>query len=127
MSEAQSTKLILIEGNCGALLLATALSSIVFGITILQTYQYYDRYRNDSIYLKLFVANLTLLDTLDTSFAILAVWWYLIENYGNESSLGRLPVSIGVEVAMAPSHSWLTGSLLSVFGSYVDASQSFRF
>ncbi|OCH92997.1 hypothetical protein OBBRIDRAFT_833004 [Obba rivulosa] len=91
----------LVEPNCGALLLAMALSSILFGITLLQTYQYYDRYWNDSIYIKIFVVVMVTFDTADTVSAILAVWWYVISNYGKVSSLDGLPTSLGVEVFMA--------------------------
>ncbi|OCH88843.1 hypothetical protein OBBRIDRAFT_826909, partial [Obba rivulosa] len=73
----------LVEPTCGALLLAMGLSSILFGVTLLQTYQYYDRYWNDSIYMKVFVR----------------FWWYLIPNYGNLISLEQIPVPLGIAVA----------------------------
>ncbi|EMD41629.1 hypothetical protein CERSUDRAFT_110202 [Gelatoporia subvermispora B] len=67
----------------GPVMLGTVFSSIFFGITVLQTYQYYDQYWDDPLGLKLFVAVLGILDAGQLVTLVYTNWWYLIENYGH--------------------------------------------
>ncbi|EMD31139.1 hypothetical protein CERSUDRAFT_127598 [Gelatoporia subvermispora B] len=91
----------LVQGTCGALVVAMALSSVVLGCTILQAYYYFDRFKSDGTYLKVFVVALVAFDMADTISAILIVWWYTVLHYGDFDSLARLPLVIGVEVGLA--------------------------
>ncbi|GJJ07015.1 hypothetical protein Clacol_001213 [Clathrus columnatus] len=68
----------------GACLLGTFLAAVFYGVTLLQTYQYFNRYYgHDSIYLFTLVPILTLLDTLATILNMVAMYFYLIKNFGN--------------------------------------------
>ncbi|EMD32873.1 hypothetical protein CERSUDRAFT_118330 [Gelatoporia subvermispora B] len=89
-----------IKPNMGALLLAMVFSSVLYGVTVLQTYQYYDRYWEDPLYLKTFVAALWVLDTAQLVTVVHANWWYLIAHYGDVAALGIVPASLAIEVGM---------------------------
>ncbi|OCH91042.1 hypothetical protein OBBRIDRAFT_834487 [Obba rivulosa] len=89
-----------IKPNMGALMLAMVFSSVLYGVTVLQTYQYYDGYWEDPLYLKTFVAALWVLDTGQLVTVIHSNWWYLIAHYGDLAALEIVPVSLAVEVGM---------------------------
>ncbi|EMD39404.1 hypothetical protein CERSUDRAFT_104585 [Gelatoporia subvermispora B] len=100
--------------NGGGLLLAAVFSNLFYGITILQTYLYYDRYPRDSIYLKAYVALITAFDTAQQVFAIYSAWWYLVPNYGNLASTLLVPPGIGEDCAITVS----MGLLVQGFFAY---------
>ncbi|PCH33062.1 hypothetical protein WOLCODRAFT_159812 [Wolfiporia cocos MD-104 SS10] len=93
----------LVKPTLGAILLGLVFSTTFFGVTLLQMYQYYDRCWTDSIWLKLFVALIGILDALQVMTVIHSNWWYLIQNYANPSSLAIVPWSLGVEVGFTTS------------------------
>ncbi|OCH88900.1 hypothetical protein OBBRIDRAFT_888764 [Obba rivulosa] len=89
----------LIIPDCGARLLAMVLSAVFYGITILQTYSYYDGYWNDTFATKSFVAILTILDTAHMASIIESNWFYVIANYGDpDSVLGTFALGTPVEI-----------------------------
>ncbi|PCH33065.1 hypothetical protein WOLCODRAFT_147172 [Wolfiporia cocos MD-104 SS10] len=110
-----------VRSTMGPLLLGLVFSATFFGITLLQTYQYYDRYWNDTKWLKSFVAVirsviaysivhafktqfiLSILDALQLMTVIHANWWYLIQNYGDPDALGMVPWSLGLETGLTSS------------------------
>ncbi|OCH88910.1 hypothetical protein OBBRIDRAFT_794797 [Obba rivulosa] len=102
MSTAIPSSLIheLIVPNGGALMLAAIISNLFYGITLLQTYLYYDHYPDDSLYLKTYVAVLTAFDTAQQTFAIYSAWWYLVINYGNLASTELVPPGVGEDSAI---------------------------
>ncbi|CAA7262789.1 unnamed protein product [Cyclocybe aegerita] len=72
----------------GACLLGVYLSSVFYGLTLLQTYQYFYRYwSRDKIYIYVLVLVLTTLDTLCTVANMYSMWYYLIDNYGNRATI----------------------------------------
>lgn len=105
MSTAPSTALInaFVVPNGGALLLAAIVSTLFYGITILQTYLYYDRYLEDAMYLRIFVAVLMALDTAQQGLVTYSAWWYLVPNYGNLESTKLIPPGVGYECAITVS------------------------
>ncbi|KAI6132276.1 hypothetical protein EV401DRAFT_2193451 [Pisolithus croceorrhizus] len=62
------------------------ISSMIYGITTLQTYMYYVHYPEDALTLKLLVAALWVLDTVHVSFMIHVFYYYLIATYGVPTS-----------------------------------------
>ncbi|EMD31239.1 hypothetical protein CERSUDRAFT_78316 [Gelatoporia subvermispora B] len=121
--------------NCGALVLAMAFSAIFYGITILQTFTYYDRYSRDSIWMKLFVAALwsafimdlfhsTLVtydsdrisDTAQMISVIDTVWFYVISNYGN-------PASLAIYVSQKSSLQYLSAFSFRASGNNIETSR----
>ncbi|KAI0301152.1 hypothetical protein B0F90DRAFT_351315 [Multifurca ochricompacta] len=77
-----------IRSTYGAAFIGLLVSTILFGVTITQTWIYYWHYRNkDPRLLKIFVALLFVLDSLHTILCIYSIYWYLILNFGNVESL----------------------------------------
>ncbi|CAA7262690.1 unnamed protein product [Cyclocybe aegerita] len=73
-----------IESTAGAALIGTYLAAVMYGFTILQTYQYFSRYwGKDRTYIYVLVITLTILDTLALIFNIHMMWHFLIANYCN--------------------------------------------
>jgi len=104
MSAAEQQEILaLVKPTLGAILLGLVFSSTFFGVTLLQTYQYYDRYWNDTLWLKLFVALIFVLDVAQIVTVIHSNWWYLIQNYAMPQSLAIVPWSLGLEVGITTS------------------------
>ncbi|KAH9054126.1 hypothetical protein EDB87DRAFT_140079 [Lactarius vividus] len=75
--------LIHVDDYHGALLVATVLSSIIYGVTWLQVYSYYDSHcSRDRWPLKSFVAFLMLIDTANLVFVIYPTYHLVITNFG---------------------------------------------
>ncbi|KAI6104356.1 hypothetical protein F5141DRAFT_186349 [Pisolithus sp. B1] len=62
------------------------ISSMIYGITTLQTYVYYMHYTEDALILKLLVAAVWVLDTVHISFMMHALYYYQVINYGVPTS-----------------------------------------
>ncbi|KAJ7192807.1 hypothetical protein GGX14DRAFT_577802 [Mycena pura] len=68
----------------GPILIGSLLSSIFYGVTLLQTYLYYDKYGSEDSWLYLgFVGFLTALDSFAVILNINSMWFFFISNYGN--------------------------------------------
>ncbi|KAJ7611295.1 hypothetical protein FB45DRAFT_941481 [Roridomyces roridus] len=68
----------------GPMLIGALLSAIFYGVTLLQTYLYYDKYgREDSWLLLSLVGFLTFIDLLAIILNIDAMWYFFIANFGN--------------------------------------------
>ncbi|OCH88901.1 hypothetical protein OBBRIDRAFT_888765 [Obba rivulosa] len=85
--------------TCGALLITLVFSAIFFGITVLQTYIYYDKYWDDRAYLKTFVIVLALLDMAHMATVIDSVWFYVVSHFGDLSLLDTFSPGILAETA----------------------------
>jgi len=83
-----------VDGTLGALLIATILSSIVYGITLLQVYSYYNSHSSrDRWPLKSFVAFLTLVDSVNVAFVSHASYHLGVTNFGDYLAFLNLPWS----------------------------------
>ncbi|KAM5545944.1 hypothetical protein V8D89_000070 [Ganoderma adspersum] len=71
------------EGFLGALLVLSFISCILYGITVLQTFIYFQTYPNDAKILKFLVIWVFFLETSHTIFAIIVVYYFCIANFGN--------------------------------------------
>lgn len=96
-----------IPGGFGSILIAGLISSMLYGITTLQTYLYYMHYSEDSLLVKLLVAAIWLLDSLHVSFMCYMLYYYLVINYGVPSALDYIVWSYQITVLM---------NLLVIFG-----------
>jgi hypothetical protein len=84
--------LIPLDNTLGALFLGTVLSSIVYGVTWLQVYSYYDSHSSrDRWPLKSFVAFLMLVDSVNMGFVIYASYNTSVTNFGDYLPLEFLP------------------------------------
>jgi len=63
---------------------------VLYGVTCMQTFQYYSNYPQDSIRMKAMVATIFVLGTIQTAFAANYVGYYLIDRYGDLDALARI-------------------------------------
>jgi len=83
-----------VDETLGALLIATILSSIVYGITLLQVYSYYNSHSSSDRWpLKCFVAFLTLVDSVNVVFVSHSIYFLGVTNFGDYSAFLNLPWS----------------------------------
>ncbi|KAL1950532.1 hypothetical protein VTO73DRAFT_5656 [Trametes versicolor] len=82
----------------GVMLISTIIVSALYGVTVLQTLYYYDRFPKDHWLLKSAVAIIWVLDTVTIVLDTHAVYFYLIANYNNPSALSIQVWSAQVEV-----------------------------
>jgi len=73
----------------GALFICLVLGTILYGITVIQTYLYYRQYPNDSRLMRSFVFLLFLLDTTHLVLITIEVYGKLITNFNNPDALLR--------------------------------------
>lgn len=68
-------------------LLGTCLGSLLYGVTCLQAFFYYQTYVDDRRFLKVTVALLLTLETVHVALSIWLIDYYLVENYANSQAL----------------------------------------
>jgi len=90
----------------GAGLLGVVLSSILYGITCAQTFNYYTSYPNDRVFLKTLVAGLWVLDTIHMSFVIIMIYHYTVTHWGDPLALAETTWSLTFSI--------LVGNILTV-------------
>lgn len=78
-----------LNSTFGAYLIGVYVSLIVYGITILQTFIYFQNYWSDGIVMKSIVASLWTLETVRQAFSAHAAYHYLVINYFNPPELER--------------------------------------
>ncbi|SJL15358.1 uncharacterized protein ARMOST_18851 [Armillaria ostoyae] len=83
MSSQQSPAIPSLGNTLGALFVGATIAAILFGITNLQTLIYYKRYPNDWSLYRYSVALLWVLDTAHLALSTHALYYYLIDMYGN--------------------------------------------
>jgi len=75
-----------LSSTFGAYTIGTFISAILLGVTVNQTYRYFNKY-SDPLIIKLTVASLLLLEMLHSAFSMHAVYYYVVANYGNPFAL----------------------------------------
>ncbi|KAM5535158.1 hypothetical protein V8D89_011094, partial [Ganoderma adspersum] len=88
------------ERFLGGLLVMVFIACILYGITVLQSFVYFQTYQNDNTPLKCLVIWVFVLDTLHTAFCIILMYYYFIENFGDITAWQNLVWSIGAIVLM---------------------------
>jgi len=78
-----------LEDTYGAALIGLIASAVLYGITLLQTYQYWRKYPDDGRLIKFLVVFLWFLDTLHLLLCTTSIHTYLIANYMNPAALGQ--------------------------------------
>ncbi|KAF8843433.1 hypothetical protein BDN67DRAFT_160151 [Paxillus ammoniavirescens] len=92
----------------GSVLAGVFISLVFYGIAILQTFIYYERYPKDKVILKSLVAFVFVLDTLHTFFISVGVWQCFVLHFGDDTFLLYIhprPLLIAVVVTSAISSS----------------------
>ncbi|KZT27537.1 hypothetical protein NEOLEDRAFT_1130514 [Neolentinus lepideus HHB14362 ss-1] len=76
-----------IPATSGALLVGGLVSFWLFGMQTVQTYLYFENYRDDALFLKILVAFLCFIDTVHTIFTGHMLWHFLIENFSEPAGM----------------------------------------
>ncbi|KAL4250710.1 hypothetical protein ABKN59_005496 [Abortiporus biennis] len=85
-----------LDNTLGAMFIGLIVSSILYGITCVQTYVYYvDNKTKDRVVLRSMVAVLWILNTLDMVFITHCVYYFAVTNYANPTSFNTAPWSVG--------------------------------
>jgi hypothetical protein len=84
-----------VHDTLGALLIGMILSSIIYGVTWLQVYHYYNSHcSRDRWPLRTFVAFLMLVDTANVAFVIHATYFIGVTNFGDYRASQFVPWSL---------------------------------
>ncbi|OSC97475.1 hypothetical protein PYCCODRAFT_1471780 [Trametes coccinea BRFM310] len=82
----------------GVMLISTVIAAVLYGVTVVLSLYYYDRFPKDPWMLKLGVAVVWALDTTSLVLDVHAIYYYLIANYNNPPALLVQVWSIQVEL-----------------------------
>jgi hypothetical protein len=89
-----------LANTIGAAFLGTVFAAMLYGITNLQVYLYFQNYRNDWRVQKYSVALLWVLDTLHLSLTIAAVYHYLIDSFGSQTAIQLVVWTFKLQIAV---------------------------
>jgi len=100
-----TTSSIDLSNSWGSILAGVFVSLVFYGISILQTFLYYERYTGDTILLKSLVAWVFVLDTLHIFPICAGVWQYFVVHFGDDTFLAytHAPLVISLVVTSAVS------------------------
>ncbi|KAH9019287.1 hypothetical protein EDB84DRAFT_622819 [Lactarius hengduanensis] len=76
-------------------------------MTIVQTFLYFRLYPKDPAQIKFMVIGISLLDVTHAALMCAATWNYLVLNFGNEEIADRIPITIGLTVALTATITFL--------------------
>ncbi|KAJ7050346.1 hypothetical protein C8F01DRAFT_1377764 [Mycena amicta] len=86
----------------GALLVGTLVSYILLGVTSAQVYLYFGRFPDDSMWLKLLVGFVWIIEMTHAGCIGHVIYYCAVLNYGNPASLlGKMPASLGLSIVFA--------------------------
>ncbi|TBU27838.1 hypothetical protein BD311DRAFT_865912 [Dichomitus squalens] len=76
-------------GTIGVINIGVAMSAMVYGVTCIQTFQYYRsaKSKEDSLFIKALVPSLWFLDSVHQALVMHVSYFYLITNYANPAAL----------------------------------------
>ncbi|KAL4242555.1 hypothetical protein ABKN59_011425, partial [Abortiporus biennis] len=86
-----------LDDTMGAAFIGMVICSIMYGVTCVQTYTYYSRYKSDSRTMRVLVFILWLLDTLQLILVAHMVYYYVVTNYFNPKALVQIVWSFPAE------------------------------
>jgi len=90
-----------LDDMLGAAFIGIIMSTAIYGVTCLQVYLYYTQHcSKDSLFLKLYVVALMLLETFHVALLATAFYWYTVTNFGDLSVLQNNTWSLLVEVVI---------------------------
>ncbi|KAH8110194.1 hypothetical protein DFH11DRAFT_1547688 [Phellopilus nigrolimitatus] len=75
------------DSTLGAVLIGGFVSVFLYGVTCLQMFIYYQRYPSDRRFIKITVAALWFIDSLDAALTCQICYYYLVTNYANPSAI----------------------------------------
>lgn len=97
-----------IKTTLGSILLGCMISTVLSGMTAVQTFLYYRLYPKDPFRMKLLVIIVWLLDWSHAACICAATWDYFILNFGNDAITDVIPISIALTVAFTATITFIT-------------------
>ncbi|KAI0692569.1 hypothetical protein BC835DRAFT_1277494 [Cytidiella melzeri] len=88
------------SGRYGPIFIGMVINLLLYGIMITQTYWYFDTFKRDKIWMKLFVALLLICDTLNSAFDVSFVYIPLVADYGITPNWSSTPALVLLDPAM---------------------------
>jgi len=76
----------LVAATFGGAEITMMTASMLYGVTLLQTYMYFARYQHDGIYMKSLVFTLWILDTIHTAFVFHVLYFYTMTTWADPSN-----------------------------------------
>ncbi|KAF9000141.1 hypothetical protein BDQ17DRAFT_1308178 [Cyathus striatus] len=87
MSAATLDSSLPLNNTMGAMLIGVIFSAVLHGITLMQTYYYFTKFRTDAWYLKSMVVTVVCFDAIHLFFVSHSMYYYLVANYHNQDAL----------------------------------------
>ncbi|KAK7447102.1 hypothetical protein VKT23_013760 [Stygiomarasmius scandens] len=100
-----------VVNNIGALFIGMVLGCALWGVSCVQTWFYYDNYRNDHAALKYLVFFVWLFDTIHQILVVHVLYMYTIAHFGDFDNLNNILWSLYIEVLFCA----FTGFLVQSF------------
>ncbi|KAI0333458.1 hypothetical protein GY45DRAFT_1368447 [Cubamyces sp. BRFM 1775] len=88
----------LVDDVVGALLIEVCLACILYGVTTLQTFIYYQNFSEDSRILKGVVGSVWVMETLHTALCMELVYTYSVTHFGDYDFLGNIYWGAGASI-----------------------------
>ncbi|KAI0331975.1 hypothetical protein GY45DRAFT_1369538 [Cubamyces sp. BRFM 1775] len=76
-----------LDNTFGAMFLGTVFGQMLYGLTVYQTYKYFRLYAKDTLFHKVLVVTVLLLETFHSILCIHVCYYYVITNYFNPAAL----------------------------------------
>ncbi|KAF9492001.1 hypothetical protein BDN71DRAFT_1238899 [Pleurotus eryngii] len=86
-----------LDDTYGGALIGLVVGTILYGITILQTYLYFRRYPQDYWFVKFMVILLWALDSVHLVLCTITIYWVLVTNYSNPEVLSQTHWSMNLQ------------------------------
>jgi len=83
-----------IDNTLGALFLGNLTAAILYGVTCVQTFMYFQNYSRDTLSLRITVFFLWICDTVHIAIVTHSVYFYAVTNFSNPLALGDATVSV---------------------------------
>ncbi|KAH9936915.1 hypothetical protein B0H21DRAFT_758473 [Amylocystis lapponica] len=90
-----------LDNMLGAAFIGIVMSTAMYGVTCLQVYLYYTQHcSRDSLFLKLYVVVVMILETFHVALVSTAFYWYTVTNFGDFEVLTHNTWSLQIEVVV---------------------------
>ncbi|TDL20344.1 hypothetical protein BD410DRAFT_380052 [Rickenella mellea] len=101
------------DNTLGVILIGTIISSMLYGITNVQTFIYFQRPSKDPKYLRGLIAFLWILDTVHMAFIACTDYYYMVDNYLNPLALISPTWSFKSEIILTHTSDFIVRSIFA--------------
>jgi hypothetical protein len=102
------------DNTLGSLLVGGLVAMALWGVTCVQTYNYFTRDNKDRLYAKIVVGLLWLLDTFDSALNGHILYYYMVSNYLDPLAIFRPVWSVIIHVAVTAISNFIIRTLFSL-------------